>query len=260
MHEDFDEDEFEPAERRRDRILTLGPNLLLFFFFGLVVLCGLCFGLGYSMGSRGSQDSTAAMPQQGTLSALANGLRAKPSATASNIPQAPPQRAVVTLPAPPASGGNPTPRAQSPEPPPAAGANPSSWAVKPALPVQAGQPQPSQPQPGQGQAGQPQQKQPQPAAALPAQASAPPAAKAPPPPPAPIVPLALMVQIAAVSHQEDADVLVSALRKRGYAVAVRREPADSLIHVRIGPFTTHEEANNWRQKLLNDGYNAIVQQ
>jgi len=32
-----------------------------------------------------------------------------------------------------------------------------------------------------------------------------------------------------------------------------------LIHVRIGPFKTRDEADAWRQKLLNDGYNAIVQ-
>jgi cell division septation protein DedD len=69
-----------------------------------------------------------------------------------------------------------------------------------------------------------------------------------------------MVQIAAVTHQEDADVLVSALRKRGYVVTARRDPADALIHVRLGPFNSRDEANRWRQKLLNDGYNAIVQQ
>jgi cell division septation protein DedD len=68
-----------------------------------------------------------------------------------------------------------------------------------------------------------------------------------------------MVQIAAVSQQEDADVLVNALRKRGYAVTARREAADNLIHVRIGPFTSRDEANRWRQKLTSDGYNAIIQ-
>jgi len=68
-----------------------------------------------------------------------------------------------------------------------------------------------------------------------------------------------MVQIAAVSHQEDADVLVSALRKRGYAVTMRRDPADSLFHVRIGPFASRDDANAARQKLLNDGYNASVE-
>jgi cell division septation protein DedD len=69
-----------------------------------------------------------------------------------------------------------------------------------------------------------------------------------------------MVQVAAVGQQEDADVLVSALRRRGYAVSARRAPLDGLIHVKIGPFKTETEAESWRQKLLNDGYNAEVQQ
>ena len=69
----------------------------------------------------------------------------------------------------------------------------------------------------------------------------------------------IMVQIAAVSQPEDADVLMSALRKHGYAVGARREPLDGLIHVRIGPFKSRDEAEKWRQKLLSDGYNAIVQ-
>ncbi len=72
-------------------------------------------------------------------------------------------------------------------------------------------------------------------------------------------PVQLMVQIAAVSHQEDADVLSTALRKRGYAVAEKRDPVDGLIHVRMGPFNSHDEANRWRQKLLDDGYNAMIQ-
>ena len=68
-----------------------------------------------------------------------------------------------------------------------------------------------------------------------------------------------MVQIAAVSHREDAEVLVNALRKHGYAVTARRELSDSLIHVQIGPFANRNDANAMRQKLLSDGYNAIVQ-
>ena len=68
-----------------------------------------------------------------------------------------------------------------------------------------------------------------------------------------------MVQVAAVSHQDDADVLVGALRKRGYAVTTQRAPSDRLIHVRIGPFATHDEASRMCTRLLSDGYNAIVQ-
>jgi cell division septation protein DedD len=68
-----------------------------------------------------------------------------------------------------------------------------------------------------------------------------------------------MVQIAAVTHTEDAEVLVGALRKRGYTVTARREVGDNLIHVQTGPFVNRNDANSMRQKLLNDGYNAIVQ-
>jgi cell division septation protein DedD len=67
------------------------------------------------------------------------------------------------------------------------------------------------------------------------------------------------VQIAIVSHQEDADVLVGALRRRGYMVAVRRDPADSMFHVQVGPFASPGDANAMRKRLINDGYNAVVQ-
>jgi cell division septation protein DedD len=67
-----------------------------------------------------------------------------------------------------------------------------------------------------------------------------------------------IVQVAAVSHQEDADVLASALKKHGYAVAIRQEPQDKLLHVQVGPFTNKKDAEAMRQRLLADGYNAIV--
>jgi DedD protein len=68
-----------------------------------------------------------------------------------------------------------------------------------------------------------------------------------------------MVQIAAVSHTEDANVLVNALRNHGFAATAQRSPVDGLIHVRIGPFATHEEASRMSARLLGDGYNAMVQ-
>ena len=69
-----------------------------------------------------------------------------------------------------------------------------------------------------------------------------------------------MVQIAAVAHSDDAQVLETALHKRGYPVVASRDPGDGLIHVRIGPFSSQDEAIRWRDKLLGDGYNAQVQQ
>jgi cell division septation protein DedD len=66
-----------------------------------------------------------------------------------------------------------------------------------------------------------------------------------------------MVQIAAVSHSEDAEVLMNALRKRGYTVTARHLLGDNLIHVQIGPFANRSDANAMSQKLLSDGYNAV---
>ena len=69
-----------------------------------------------------------------------------------------------------------------------------------------------------------------------------------------------MVQIAAVSRPQDADVLVAALRQRGYGVVVRSEPQDHLLHVQVGPFANRMQAAEIKQKLLSDGYNAIIKQ
>ncbi len=70
--------------------------------------------------------------------------------------------------------------------------------------------------------------------------------------------LTFIVQIAAVSHQEDADLLVAALKRKGYTVAARTEPQDKLVHIQVGPFASKKDAEAMRQRLLGDGYNAIL--
>jgi DedD protein len=237
----FDDEELEPAKPRRDidrrdTELTLGSGSLLMLFAGLVLLCAVCFGLGYALGHRGSAAAVAAALPAPAQPIEANNTLAKPSATA-QAEQAP--SADTADPGQPAAGAAPdanaTPDSQAaPAAAPSNGA-PGQPAVHPAL-VSA---------PAAGQSVQ----------AAPA-AGVQPAIAQPAPTPAGSV----MVQIAAVSHAEDADVLANALRKRGYAVTARRDPTDNLIHVRIGPFATLAEANSWRVKLLGDGYNAVVQQ
>ena len=66
-----------------------------------------------------------------------------------------------------------------------------------------------------------------------------------------------VVQVAAVSHQEDADLLVGALHSKGYSVSAHPGP-DNLVHIQVGPFNSRKEAESMRQQLLSDGYNAIV--
>ncbi|WP_348269258.1 SPOR domain-containing protein [Edaphobacter paludis] len=67
-----------------------------------------------------------------------------------------------------------------------------------------------------------------------------------------------VVQVAAVSRQGDADMLMSALKRHGYNAAVHQSPQDKLLHVQIGPFATKKDAEVMRQRLIGDGYNAIV--
>ncbi len=150
---------------------------------------------------------------------------AAPAAASAHKPLAAPQSAAQP------AGANPVSGAQNPGLASAAGVNPAQPAVKPALSATATAPAPAQ---------MPTSAQPAPALGT-----------------APGGPW--VVQIAVVSHQEDADVLVGALRRHGYTVAVRRDPADSMFHVQVGPFASPGDANAMRQRLINDGYNAVVQ-
>ncbi len=81
----FDDKEIAETKLRSDTELTLGVGTLLVIFFGLVLVCGLCFGLGYTVGHRGGESTTAAgqQPAAGTQTSLmGNGSLSKPSATA----------------------------------------------------------------------------------------------------------------------------------------------------------------------------------
>ena len=84
-----------------------------------------------------------------------------------------------------------------------------------------------------------------------------------PPAPAPVSATpqpagSFVVQVAAVSSQDVADIELAALQKKGYNVAVHHEPQDKLLHIQIGPFHDKKEAEAMRQRVQADGFNAIV--
>lgn len=221
---------FEPMEEQaRDRELTLGLAALIGLAAALCALCAVFFVWGYVIGHRHTPEAVAPAAEP-----------AGPSAA---------QLLSQSKPAPNQAATQPQPDTQAGTAPAVV---PAATDANAAAPVTAAY-TPSNPAPAS--AGNASVVQ----AALPAQPAAQPAA------PAGQVQSALgqgtawMVQIAAVSHSEDADVLVSALRKRGYAVSSRRDPADNLLHVQVGPFATHADAAAMRQRLLNDGYNAIIE-
>ena len=69
----------------------------------------------------------------------------------------------------------------------------------------------------------------------------------------------IAVQVAAVTKEEDADALVSALRSKNYPVfVVSNVPGDKLFHVQVGPFAELKDAEAIRARLASDGYNPII--
>lgn len=226
----FDEEELEelrPLPAPADRELTLGWGMLLAIFIGLVILCSVCFGLGYMAGHRGVK--TVSAPDTTTPAdrepLQPRGAVPKPSAMAQEAVAQPAAAAA----APDAStGAAPVVAAQESAPSAVSAAQAAAPQVHAALA-------------SVGNAAEPQQ---------PASQVRPVFAPA----------ATIMVQVAAVANPDDAEALVNALRKRSYAVTARHNPADNLIHVSVGPFATRAEADQWRMRLLNDGYNAVVQQ
>ena len=221
----FDTEEEEEVKASE---ITLSTASLLGIFFGLVLICGVFFGFGYSMGRGTGQGAAqthaldnipASTPGDGDESANA----ASPSAEA-------------------------LPSAATPDEPPASAKAASAPAVKTVVKEDAAAEDdtPGKPAPPASSKPTPALKS-VPAYVPPADASASTTGKP-------------MVQIAAVGRPEDAYVLVNALRQRGYSVVVRNEPQDKLLHVQVGPFADLTQATAMKQKLPSDGYNAIIKQ
>jgi DedD protein len=207
----------EEAERKPSEI-TLSTASLLGIFFGLVLVCGVFFGFGYSMG-RGSGQARASMPVSPAAEPAETQTAEKTPPPVQPEPQAE-EKAPVKASAPAAD------TADTEDVPPAPVARPT---LKKPSAVQE--------------------------AAVESQATL-----AAAPAVTPTAPSQPMVQIAAVARREDADVLVAALRQRGYGVVIRNEPQDKFFHVQVGPFADRVQATAIKQKLLSDGYNAIIKQ
>jgi DedD protein len=215
----------EPEEQ--DREISLGTTTILGIFFTLALLCAVFFGFGYSLGRRSAQPVAASA--EVTTRSDSNGSKPSPANAANQSGAASSegkqsagtaQTAIVPLDSPAATAED---TQQMPDPGPPRTVPPRTQA--PAEPVT------------------------KPAgkfvAVVPVVAAAAAAGSS-------------VVQVAAMSHQEDADVVAVDLKRRGYTVAIRREPQDKLFHVQIGPFSTKKEADAMRQRLQGDGYNSAI--
>ncbi|HWZ01118.1 MAG TPA: SPOR domain-containing protein [Edaphobacter sp.] len=222
MNTRYENDLYEPAEQ--DREISLSTTTILGIFFALALLCAVFFGFGYSMGRKSAQPVSGASSEvttksENTSSKPSPGSPAIPS-TSSAARQSETQSAIT----PPDStnlAGEDSPHAPSP--------------------IKAAVPSPRTEVPAE----LPTRSAIKPAGIIPVAASLP-------------SPGSSVVQVAAMSHQEDADVVAVDLKRRGYAVAVRHEPQDKLFHVQIGPFSNKKEADAMRQRLQTDGYNNAI--
>ena len=70
----------------------------------------------------------------------------------------------------------------------------------------------------------------------------------------------IVIQIAALTREDDAVSLAGALRKKNYSVFVVNNPAnnDKFYHVQVGPFSNMADAEAMKAKLITEGYNPII--
>ncbi len=200
-----------------DTEIALGTRSLLGIFFGLVLICSIFFGLGYSVGRAGGSRASVQPPD---MQPIPNSHASKPT----------PQQTLTPVEQPPATSdedpGAPTTASNTPAP----GSAQTTPAKPPAAQVNTSQ----------------------------APASTPAANPAVLTPTAATVQTNFMVQVAAVRIQQDAQILVDALKRHGYAAVIRNEPQDQLLHIQLGPYSSRGDAMAMRAKLLADGYNAVI--
>ena len=68
----------------------------------------------------------------------------------------------------------------------------------------------------------------------------------------------IMLQVAAVMHQDDALALAQALQQKKFPAVVLTPGADKLYRVQVGPYQDNQAASNARQELEAKGFKSII--
>jgi DedD protein len=214
------QDTLEPSGQ--DREISLGTTTILGIFFALALICAVFFGFGYSLGRRSAlpvANSAVATGSEDNASKPAPGNAVNPVATTAKQSAGTAQATIVPIDS-SNSAGQDSQQTSPDSAKTAATSAPSDLRVDPIAKT---------------------------AAKSPAVAPVPTSAQG-----------SSVVQVAAMSHQEDADVVAVDLKRRGYTVAIRHEPQDKLFHVQIGPFANKKDADVMRLHLQTDGYNSAI--
>lgn len=223
-----------------ERDITIGPGKLLGLFFMLVTVCGVFFAIGYSLGKTSAREQALndKTPLNASLSAPVVGDASAPKPSA-----------VVTT----KSGAekNSDQESKQEDQPSAPDLTFFNAVKRDDHSAKAADVKNAQSKPAEATT----------AAVMPAPPPESPSAK-----PATKTDVsttangAFVVQIAAVTREEDAAALAGALRKKSYSVFVVNNPAvhDKFYHVQVGPFSNLQEAEAMKAKLTSEGYNPIV--
>jgi DedD protein len=261
-------------DEKQDAELTLGIGSLLGIFFGVVLVCGVFFGFGYSIGRHNPPAGASSPISEGDAPPAASGRHARSHPDRSQPDTSKPDTSRPDSSQPEEAANDAT--ASHPPAPAADAANPNFPAnYQPPSPDEAPAPARTErlrsggtrviesdtPQtalttvePPRTHATTPAKPRPLPPSASASASTS--AAAGQPSPSGSTSPL--VVQIAAVSRREDAEVLSTALRKHGFSPMIRNGQADSFFHVQVGPFIDRTVAEATKEKLLSDGYNAIL--
>ena len=264
MRPTFDD---EDDQERKSTEVTLGLPTLLALFLGLVIICGIFFGFGYSLGRGNAHSNNAANPTAET--AVNPPATSLPAATDAAKPapaqQAAPATASTTDTGQTGTGASTTEETASTS----SSINTSAVQQGAAAAASYNQAQtqaytgvtPAQTRSTASTTAAPAMRTvvestPQRASqAQPMAVRYTPVARPAVTPPT----QSYMVQIAAMRRSSDAAILVNALRARGYPAMTHYSLADGLTHVQIGPFSSYHAAHSMESRLINDGYNAILE-
>jgi cell division protein FtsN len=209
----------------QDTEITLGTGKLLGLFFGLAIVCALFFGFGYTLGRSSSKQPGSIVGQDGAGTSTMPSPGTKPGATGAHATPAPEKTGDCTT-----NGTDCSSTAANQQPSNADMSFYKSVEQKDA-PTQLDKPSESK-------------------NTAPEMKGAPLGNSSPG--------TGFMVQVAAVSKKEDADLLKSALQGKQYPVVITSLPNDRLFHVQVGPFADMKEAEAMKAKLTNDGYTPIL--
>ena len=71
-------------------------------------------------------------------------------------------------------------------------------------------------------------------------------------------PPGILVQVSALTRQQDAETLVQLLREKNLPVMVTTGTGDALYHVVIGPYQSDADAQQVKRLLEEDGFQPII--